>query len=181
MRNTLFPAILLGTSLLSGAAVAQGLPAPVAEILKVGAKVHGPQGADVGIIEKIEGGNVVIFTGAHRATLPATSLGSGEKGLVIGLTKAQLDSAVAAAAAKVDAALDAALVADAEVHSSDGVLVGTIQKVEGEDVTIDLATGSPVTLQKAHMGIKDGKVGLHMSAAELQAAVSAAKEETPTG
>lgn len=181
MKNTLFAALLLGTSLVPAAAIAQGVPANVAEVLKVGAKVHGPQGGDVGIIEKMEGGNVVIFTGAHRATLPATSLGRDDAGLVIGLTKAQLDSAVAAAEAKVDAALDAALVADAEVRSSDGVLVGKIQKVEGDNVTVDLASGSAITLQKSHLGVKDGGLALHMSEAEFKNAVAAASGEAPAG
>lgn len=181
MKKPLIAALLLGASLVPGAAFAQGVPAPVAEILAVGATVFGPEGGEVGKIEKMEGGNVVIFTGTQRATLPATALGRTEKGLVISMTKAQLDSAVAEAEAKANASLEAALAVGADVTSSDGVKVATVQKIDGDNVIVDLASGTAITLQKSHLSVKDGGLTLLMTAAQLQSAVSAAAGQATTG
>jgi preprotein translocase subunit YajC len=181
MKKTLIAALLLGASFVPAAVSAQGVPAPVAEILTVGATVHGPQGGEVGKIEKIEGGNVVIFTGTQRATLPASALGRDEKGLVISMTKAQLDSAVAEAEAKANATLDAALAIGADVTSSDGVKVATVQKIDGDNVIVDLASGTAITLQKSHLSVKDGGLTLLMTAGQLQSAVSAAAGQATTG
>ncbi|MCB2046961.1 MAG: hypothetical protein KDE32_01895 [Novosphingobium sp.] len=181
MNKSLIAAVLLGASMLPSAAMAQGVPSNVAEILAVGATVSGPEGAEVGTIEKMAGGNVVIFTGTNRATLPATAFGRNDKGLVISMTKAQLDAAVAAAEAKGDAALDAALAEGAEIASSDGVKVAKVQKVEGENVTVDLTSGTAITLQKSHLSVNNGALVLRMTAAQLQSAVSAATSSAPAG
>ena len=175
MKKSLIAAALLGASLSPAVAMAQEVPATVSELLAVGATVYGPNGAEVGKIEKLADGNVVIFTGTNRATLPATSIGRNDKGLLIGMTKEQLDSAVAAASAKADAAMTAALVPDAQITSTDGVVVGTVQKVEGENVTVDLSSGSTIALPKNQLhATASGGLGLFVTAAEFTAAVNSA-------
>jgi hypothetical protein len=178
MNKSLIAALLLGAVIAPVAASAQEVPSTVSEILSVGAAVYGPDGSDVGKVESMAGGNVVIFTGANRATLPANSFGRNDKGLVISMTKEQLDSAVAAAAAKSNAALDGALVPGAEIKSSDGVAVGKVQKVDGANVIVDLAAGQAITLQKTQLVAQGTGLSLAMSAADLQAAVSAATAQT---
>ncbi|MEW9854022.1 hypothetical protein [Novosphingobium sp. M1R2S20] len=141
----------------------------------VGAKVFGPQGAEVGTVEKVDPANVVVNTGTKRATLPLAAFGNNEKGLLISMTRDQLNAAVAAAEAQTSSAMQAALVADAEVKSKDGVLIGTVQKVEGDNVTIDLADGNPVTVTKQYLTVAPaGGLALTMNAAEFKSAVAAA-------
>lgn len=61
---------------------------------KAGDTVYDQAGEVVGTVEKVEGANFVISTGTNRATLALNTLASGPKGLVIGVTKAQLDEAI---------------------------------------------------------------------------------------
>ncbi|MDE8654542.1 hypothetical protein [Novosphingobium album (ex Liu et al. 2023)] len=174
MKKTLIAAILAGASLSPVAALAQGAPAAAAPTPAVGAKVFGPDGAEAGTIEKIEGGNIVVNTGTHRATLPAAAFGNNETGLLISMTKAQLDAAVSAAEAQASASMDSALVADAPIKSSDGVLVGSIQKVEGDNVTVNLAEGNAITLKKEFLMADASGLKLKMSDADFKSAVAAA-------
>lgn len=183
MKKSLIAAALVGASFAPAAAMAQEAPetaapdAAAAPALTVGATVYGPENEVVGTIEEVTGGNVVVFTGANRATLPANAFATSESGPLISMTKAQLDAAVEAAAAQNTAAMDAALVAGAPVNSRDGVLVGTVQNVEGDNVTIDLTEGDAVTLQTEHMTADQAGLKLFMTAEEFNAAVSAAGQQ----
>jgi len=141
----------------------------------VGAKVYDPQGAEVGAIEKVDAANAVVYTGTKRATLPLAAFAKNEKGLLISMSQAQLNSAVAAAEAQTSSALGAKLVADAAIKSKDGTSVGKVQKVEGDNVTITLTDGNPVTVTKQYLTVgADGGLALTMNAAEFKSAVSAA-------
>lgn len=174
MKKSLIAAALMSASMVPLAANAQDVPAPVAAELQVGAVVYGPQGEQVGTIEALPAGNVVLNTGAHKATLPVAAFGKNDKGLQISMTKAELDAAVSAAQAQADATMDAALVADAEVKSRDGVVVGSIQKVEGDNIVVDLPEGSAITLQKEHLTAGQAGLQLFMTAEEFRTAVAAA-------
>ncbi len=173
MRKTLVAAALATAALTQSPALAQDVPEAVASALTVGATVYAPDGSEVGTVEDMPGGNVLLFTGKNRATLPAASFGINEKGLLIGMTKVQLDSAIEAAEAKVAAAKDAALVAGASIASNDGVAIGSIQKVEGDNVVVDLPDGRAVTLKKDHFTLNGSQLQLGMTAAQFQSAVSA--------
>ena len=135
------PGLAFAQSAMPSAAPTTAAPATAATAaakgVAVGAKVFGPQGEEVGTIETISGGNVVINTGTSRATLAETSFGTGAKGPIIGLTKAQLDAAVMQAKAQASSAMDAALVPGADVSSKDGIAVGKIESVEGDKVVVD--------------------------------------------
>lgn len=158
----------------AAAAAAATTPTPT-----VGAKVFGPDKAEVGTIEKVEGGNAIVNTGTNRATLPMSAFGSNASGLLISMTKAQLDSAVAAAEAQASSAMTASLTPDAPIKSSDGVLVGSVQKVEGDNVTIDLAEGSAITLQKEYLMADSTGLKVKMTDADFKAAVAAASSAAP--
>ncbi|HKX78205.1 MAG TPA: hypothetical protein VJM34_06790 [Novosphingobium sp.] len=174
MKKLLIAAVLMGTSLTSGAVLAQDAATAAAANLKVGAKVLGPEGAEVGTIEKIEGGNVVVFTGKNRATLPGSAFATKGPDAVIGMSKEQLDAAVEAATAKADASISAALVPDASVKTKDGVVVGLVRTVEGDAVIVDLADGKGVTLKKEHFTADAEGLKLVLTAAEFQTAVGSA-------
>lgn len=67
--------------------------------LTAGTKVYDSAGAEVGTIESVASGAVVVDTGNSKATLAENSFAPGPKGPVIGMTKQQLDEAVAQATA----------------------------------------------------------------------------------
>jgi hypothetical protein len=139
--------------------------------LAVGAKVFGPDGAEVGTVEKIEDGVVLVNTGNLSAGLPPEAFAKGAAGPTIGWNKAQLEAAVNAANEEAEGQLAAALVAGAEVYSSDGQLVGTIQSVADDMVVIERAAG-PIALPKAQMAMQDDKLTFLATAADIEAAVA---------
>lgn len=177
MNKSLIAAALMGILTMPAASLAQDSAAAEAPDLSVGTTVYDPQGGEVGSIEKIVGGNVVVFTGKNRATLGAASFVKGPNGPVIGMTREQLDAAIEQAAAKADAAMAAALLPGAEVRSNDGVVVGSVQKIEGDNVVVDLTGEGAITLKKEHLTVDDNGLKLFMTAQQFQAAVDAAKNQ----
>jgi hypothetical protein len=146
---------------------AQAFAAPT-----VGATVFGPDGGEVGKIEQVAGGNVVIDTGNLKAAIPADTLSDGEKGPTIGWNKAELEAAVGAANAEAGAALDAKLVAGNDVYSSDGIVLGKVSKVDGELVVVDLKDGA-TSLPKKQMAVQADKLTFLATAADVEAALAA--------
>lgn len=73
------------------------VPAEVAAQLTTGATVFDTQGGQVGTIEAINGTDIVVTTGAAKATIPAASFGKGSNGPVLSVTRAQLEAAVTGA------------------------------------------------------------------------------------
>ncbi|MFW2829676.1 hypothetical protein [Sphingomonas sp. ID0503] len=67
--------------------------------LNVGATIYGPQNAEVGKIEAVEGDLVTVATAKTKAKLPKSAFAMGDNGPVIGMTAAQLDAAAGAASA----------------------------------------------------------------------------------
>jgi hypothetical protein len=164
--RTLAAAAALAVAGLSIPALAQTAPA-------VGTKIFGSDGAEVGTVARIDGPNVVVNLGTVTAALPASTIGEGENGPTIGWTKAELVAAVNQANAQADAALAAALVADAEVYSSDAVLLGKVREITADDlVVVELASG-PASLPKQQMALQGGKLTFLATAADLEAAVAA--------
>ena len=83
-----FAKLVVAASLLAMAAAPVAVMAQDASSqLTVGAMVYGPQGDEVGKIEQISDGNVVVNTGNNSATLPSSSFGKGAKGPMLGYSK----------------------------------------------------------------------------------------------
>lgn len=61
--------------------------------IKAGASVYDQKGAVVGKIDSVSSKGAVIDTGAVKATIPASSFAKSDKGLVIGMSKSQIDAA----------------------------------------------------------------------------------------
>ena len=174
MKKSLIAAAIAAASLAPVAAVAQEAAATAAAPT-VGAKVFDPEGNEIGTVESVQGDVVTVSTGTARAGLPKTAFAMREKGLAIGMTKAQLEAAVNGAAAQNGAAMDAALVVNAPVKSSDGVVLGTVSKVAGEDVSVALTDGATVALKKSNLGLgADKSLALGMTAADFTKATQAA-------
>jgi hypothetical protein len=182
MKKSIIAAALAAATLVPAAAMAQAAPAAPATASAsptAGAKVYDTDGNEVGSIEAVQGDVVTVNTGTARAGLPKSAFATREKGLTIGMTKAQLEAAVQGAQAKSGEALAAALVPDAPVKSSDGVVIGTVSKVEGDNVTVALQGGTPVALQKAAIGLgADGGLAIGVTAAQFTASVQGAGGST---
>ena len=121
--STLTAAAALALASLAAPALAQ-------DGVAVGATIYGSDGAPVGTVERVDGDTVTVNTGTTTAALPASTLGKGDNGPVIGWTKAELEAAVAEANREAADKLAAALVEGAEVYSSDNVRLGTINEFD---------------------------------------------------
>jgi preprotein translocase subunit YajC len=73
-------------------ATASTATAATAADVKAGATVVDQQGGTVGTIESVDANGAVISTGKARVQIPVTSFAKNERGLVISLTKAQLEA-----------------------------------------------------------------------------------------
>ncbi len=142
--------------------------------IAVGAKIYGPQGEEVGTVEQVDGGNVVVNTGTLTATLPQDVFGEGETGPTIGWNKAELEAAISAAEQEASAELDTALVAGAQLYSVDGVAVGSVESVGADGmVVVEHASAGSIQLPKDQMAMQNGQLTFLATAADLEAAVSA--------
>lgn len=180
MKKLMIAAALATISLAPAMALAQSAPSASAPNPIAGAKVFGPDGEEVGTIEAVAGDVVTVYTGISRAGLPKSAFAVREKGLTIGMSKSQLEAAVSGAQAENTASKDKALVAEAPLKSSDGQVIGTIAKVEGDDVTVTLTNGSAAALKKSYIGLgADGSLALGMTAADFAKATQAAGSAQP--
>lgn len=67
-------------------------PAKAADI-KAGASVSDQKGGSVGKVDSVDAEGAVISTGSVRAKVPLSSLAIGSKGLVLSVTKDELEAA----------------------------------------------------------------------------------------
>lgn len=135
-----------------------------------GMHVTDSSGASVGTVKAVQGSNLLIQTDKHEVLLPTTSFTVSNGKLLFGMTQAQLDAQVE----KSLAARSASIVAGATVKGSAGTPVGTIDSVEGGNVTIALQDGKKIAVPQAGLrGNTDGTVTIGYSAAQLQALTQA--------
>jgi hypothetical protein len=80
---------------MAGGQAGASTPATAAD-LQAGATVYDTQGGTVGTIESADGSSAVLSTGTVRARLPISSFAKGPNGLVIAMTRAQLEAAARA-------------------------------------------------------------------------------------
>ena len=118
---------------------------PAAAAVAVGATVKDTKGGVVGTIVKVEGPNLVLKTDRHEATLPVSSFTATDDGALFGMTRDQLNAEVD----KALAAANAQVVAGASVKGAAGAVVGTIEAVDDQFVTLKLASGASVRLPRS--------------------------------
>ena len=145
------------------AAAATGAPQ-----VSVGATVSDTSGGQVGTISAVANGTATIDTGTAKAAVPITSFGKGPSGLVLGMTKAQLEAAVAAKAQPAQIAVGNT------VNGPQGNSVGTVTAVSGDLVTVQTATTKVQLPTKAFAQQSPGTLVIGMTAAQLDAAAKAA-------
>ena len=131
---------LLATALAAALAL-PAVPAAAQATLAAGATVTDPDGGEVGTIASVDGDHVVLRTDRHEVRLPVASLAVTEDAILISLTRAELN-------AQLDQMLAQAqqtIAVGAIVHDRDGVVVGPVEAVSEETVTVKLGelTGQP--------------------------------------
>jgi preprotein translocase subunit YajC len=130
-----------------------------------GTQIVDTNGGAVGTVVRVDGENVVIKTDKHEVALPKTSFTAHEGKLLFGMTQAQLNAATEKSLAEAAAAI----APGATVKGSGGTVVGTIDAVDTETVTIKLSSGSLVRVPKTGVAAGNGEVVVGLTAQELEA------------
>lgn len=165
-------ALFLSAAALPAAAYAQA----AAPTIAAGATVYGPQGNEVGKIEKVEGDLVTVNTGKHSATLQKSAFGSIDKGLAIGFTQAQLDQAIEAAAQAAADKLNAALVAGTAIVTADAVPLGAVKSVGEDGMVLIGREAGDFSLPRAAFALDGTNLKVSMTQAQIDEALAAAKQ-----
>ena len=134
-----------------------------------GTPIVDTSGGGVGTVVRVDGANIVIKTDQHEVALPKTSFTAHEGKLLFGMTQAQLNAEVEKS--KAEAAKSIA--AGATVKGSSGAVVGTIEAMDDDTITIKLASGSLVRVPRSGVAAGNGEVVIGLTAEELQAQVPA--------
>jgi hypothetical protein len=142
-------------------------PASATAGITVGASVVDTKGQPVGTIESVSGTNAVLSTGTAKASIPFSSFAKGPNGLVIGISKADLEAQVAQATKpqQIDVGM--------AVSGPGGVAVGKVDAVSGDLVTVATANSKAQLPRTAFAQGPNGLV-IGMTAAQLDAAAKAA-------
>ena len=171
--------IAIGVMALAGWSVAAQAQSIAAAGVSVGVTVYGPQGNEVGKVERIDGDVVTINTGKNAAALGGASFAKGTKGPVIGYTKAQLDDAIEAANQQAKAKLDAALVAGNALRGADGVGVGTIKTVNEDGTIVIEGSSQTFSLNRDLFSADDTGPVLRITSQQLQEALAKSAAAAP--
>jgi len=163
----------------SGAAAADsGTAATSAAAAQVspGTSVTDSTGAAVGTVTSVSAGIAVVDTGAVKASIPVSSFGKSDKGLVLGMSKAQLEAAArgAQAAPGVPAQAQAELKPGTAVLDATGGSVGTIASVDADTVTV-ATPNVKARLPKSSLALGPKGAVISMTQAQLEAAARGSK------
>lgn len=148
-------------------------PATAGAQVTVGAAVSDTSGGSVGTISAVSNGNATIDTGIAKAAIPVSSFAQGQSGLVIAMTKAQLEAAVAAQTQPAQIAVGN------NVSGPQGNPVGKVTAVTGDLVTVQTPTTKVQLPTKAFAQKTPGELVIGLTAAQLEAAAKSAA--TPPG
>jgi hypothetical protein len=160
--------LIVGTLGALGLFVAAPALAQAQAGISIGMQVTDASGAPVGTVVGIKGANLLIKTDKHEAQIPRTSFSVSNGKLLFGMTQAQLDAQVEQSSA----AANASIAAGAVVKGTGGAQVGTIEAVDGGNVTIALQDGKKIAVPQTGLrGTPDGTVTIGYSAAQLEALV----------
>jgi hypothetical protein len=170
--KTILAAGALSLATVSGAALAQDAAAD-GPLIAAGVTVYGPEGNVVGTIDTLAEGIATLDTGTYKVGLPIDRFGmNAEKQTTVAVTQAQLNEMMAAAQAEAAAKLDAVLVAGAPVADVNGVSLGTVGSIEGEDVTVETEWGA-FALKKTSFVAGEGSVTAQVLADQVKSALGA--------
>jgi preprotein translocase subunit YajC len=133
-----------------------------------GMQVVDTNGGAVGAVTAVKGGLITVKTNKHEVALPRTSFTLHEGKLLFGMTQAQLN----AEAEKAQAQANAAIAPGATVKGSGGAVLGTIDAIDAEFVTLKLESGELVRLPRSGVAASNGEVVAGVTAEQLRAQVA---------
>lgn len=134
----------------------------------VGTTVTDAKGGPVGTVTAVSGEVITVKTDKYEANLGKSSFTPHQGKLLIAMSQAELNAAIE----KDKAAAEASLAVGATVKGRAGTPVGTIEAIDGEFVTLKLASGKVVRLPRAGIaGSADGAI-IGLTQAELEASAS---------
>jgi uncharacterized protein involved in copper resistance len=87
------PAVTGQTPAATAQAQAGAVTQATAADVKKGVSVYDPKGGLVGKIDSVSAKGAVLNTGTTRAVIPVASFGKNDKGLVVSMTKSEIDAA----------------------------------------------------------------------------------------
>jgi preprotein translocase subunit YajC len=140
-----------------------------------GMQVVDPSGGVVGAVVAIKGDALVIKTAKHEVQLPMSAFTAAKGKLLFGLTAAEVD----AQADQQAAANSQAIAVGTPVFGSDGTPAGTIEAVEEPLVTIKLATGQSVRVQRSGLAPNGQGVVIGVTTAKLNAMAAQSAAPAP--
>lgn len=149
--------------------------APAKANVTAGATVMDAKGGAVGTVASVSGEVAVIDTGTVKASVPTSAFAQSDKGLLIGMTKTELEAAAQGAAQQQQQQFLASLTPGTAVTDQNGGAVGTIESVEGDMVTIATPNAKAKLPKSAIAQGPNGPI-IGMTQAQLEAAV---KSSTP--
>ncbi|HEU4969161.1 hypothetical protein [Sphingomonas sp.] len=171
MKSVLFACVVVAGF---GAAPALAQAAPAAPTtaqspaqIVAGTQVVDPSGNPVGTIATVGPNYVVLKTDRHEVRLSKESFAFRPKGLTFSMTRDQLNAQVEQSVAS----LDSLLTPGAMVHDRQRGMVGTIEAVEGDLVTLKLPSGAMVRLPKSGFAPGPNGAVIGMTAQQLEAQV----------
>jgi len=136
-----------------------------------GAAVSGSQGTPVGTVKQVTGDQVVIAHEVGDVPLTRNQFTTNEQGLALTFTAEQLDAALAPLV-EMQAKVEAALVAGADLVTTDGAPAGTIRELNANgEAVIDYASKA-FAMPSSQFSIDgQGRLALNMSQAQLNSAL----------
>ena len=149
-----------------------GLATSAAAAVTQGATVKDTAGGIVGQIVSVNGTDVIVDTGKHKVTIPQASFGGTPEGPLLAMTKSQLDAAYDKAIADQQAKLAAAIQPGATVRGTEGGVIGTIAKLDGDFVMVKGEAGE-ARIPTNGLSLKADGLHFGMSAAQFAEAVKA--------
>lgn len=167
--NSVRVALMVSVLALGAPAFAQDTAAPAASAaapaLAAGTAVVDPDGGAVGTITSVDGEFAVVKTDKHEVRLAKTAFAARPEGVSIGLSRDALNASVEQSLGS----LDEKLQAGTTVAGAGGNPLGTVASVEGDLVTLKLASGKMVRLPKTGFAPTPTGLMIGMSGADLEA------------
>jgi preprotein translocase subunit YajC len=153
------------------AAAPAATTAPAANVT-AGAAVMDTKGGMVGTVASVTGNLAVVDTGVVKASMPTSSFAQSDKGLVIAMTKTELEAAAKNAAQGNASEVAALLKPGADVTDSNGGAVGKIEAVDASTAVV-AASSSKFRLPKTAFAKGPNGLMIGMTLAQLEAAAKA--------
>ena len=165
-----FPVYMLLASVT--ASPAMSISYAPATAISPGMQVVDVAGRPVGMVQSIQGGQLIVKTDRHEVRLPAKSFTPDKGKLVFGMTRDALNRAT-------DAMLANAFLPGSAVHGKNGALAGHIEAIGEQFVTVELQSGQSIRLPRASVAPGSNGAVLGITVAELRQMVENRAGQTP--